>query len=381
MALWLYVTRQQSPAVAYDYQQPLPVSTAYVPQGLQVTNNLGSVRVRIRVDSSNTPVTPGSFQTFVDLTNVKPGVHRVPVEVVPDPGIHVTQIVPSFVTVRVAPIITRHVPVRARILASPPYGYNYQSVNLQPTTVSITGQKDVVYQVARVSVYLDLSQARSTVVGLYRPYPENSQGAAVSGRVQFDYPQIHVTVPVIALSSYKTLPVLVSVKGRPAAGVGVVGIIAHPAYISASGAPSALSRLSAAGTSPVVVSGKAHNFRGRVQLRLPKGVSSRSRAVTVDVQLAPLEASTTIQVAVAPRNAPLGTVVRTQPAYLLVSVIGPSSGVRSAARAMRASIDLTGYAPGTYQLKPSITVPRGFSIEGFYPSTVTAVVGPGAATG
>lgn len=381
IALWTYVSAKQDPTIAWDYPQALPVSTQGLSPGLTVANNLGAVHLRIRVDNRNTPVSTSSFHPYVSVTGMRAGLHsNVPIQVVTDPGIRVVKVSPSRVSVAIETLQTRHVAVRWRVIGAPPAGYSAGHVNIDPSTVTVSGPSSTVNQIADATIYLNLSQARYSIDGFYNPSPETSQGETVAGanRITVNPPQVHVTVPVQAINGYKSLPILPDLRGQPRAGYGVADITTQPSEVTAYGAPRALNGLDTMKTLPISVSGRREGkLVRRVRLAVPAGVSSRTRWVTVTIQLGPMSASSSIQVGVTPQNLAPGLAVRTRPGSVLVTVVGPASAVRRAAAQMKADVNLNGYGAGTYQLTPVVSAPGGIKIEGVYPATVSVAVSGG----
>ncbi len=381
VALWTYVSAKQDPTIAWDYQQALQVSTQGLGPGLTVANNLGAVHLRVRVDNRNTPVSTSSFHPYVNVTGLGAGLHTgLRVQVVSDPGISVVSVSPDRVSVAIETLETRHVAVHWRMLDAPPAGYSAGHVNLDPSTITVSGPHSTVNQIADATVYLNLSQARYSIDGFYNPAPETSQGDTVAGanRITLNPPQVHVTVPVQAINGYKSLPILPVLRGQPRAGFGVTDIVTQPSEITAYGPPGALNGLDTVETSTISVSGQREGtLVRRVHLIVPRGISTRSRWVTATIHLGPVSASSSIQVGVTPQNLASGLAVRTRPGSVLVTVLGPASALRRAAGLMNAAINLSGYGAGTYRLAPTVTAPSGIKIEGVYPSTVSVSVSTG----
>jgi YbbR domain-containing protein len=348
---------------------------------LTVTNNLPPVRVQIRVSNQNVLVTPGSFHSYVDLYGLGPGLHTVKVHVVADPGITVVQVRPASVRVQVEAIKVDHVRVTWRILGAPPTGYTAGAVRVDPTTVTLSGPSSILAQVASARVYIDLSEARSSLNGPYQPSLEDSQGRAVAGagHITVEPARVEIEVPIRSLSSYKTLPVLVPIKGQPKTGVGVVGVTVNPAEITAVGQPYTLGTTSSVHTAPVSVAARGPGkFVTHARLQLPSGVQTQThqRTVAVTVQLAPVSVSSSIEIGISPENVAGGLVAHTRPATVLVTVVGPASKLRGAARQMHAVVDLAGFGIGTYTLSPRVVAPPGLTIGGVYPSSVSITLEP-----
>lgn len=379
IALWLYVTGKQNPSFV-DFAQPIPVSPENLGVGLTVTNTLGFVHIRYKSDTPNTYLTPQSFQASVNLITHRPGTYlRVPVNVTADPGIDVQKVSPAYVSVAIDRTLTKKVPVVASYgnTRTPPAGFNAQTARLTPNTVTVSGPESLVSQVAEAEVSLDLSGARSTILELSKPVAVNSLGALIQAgnKLLLAPAQVQVEVPIHAVASLKTLPVLVPIAGHPRTGFGVTNVSVNPAAITAKGSPSALSHISSISTSAVSVS---HHGRGtfsdRVRVRFPRGVTSSVRRVQVQVRLSAVDASSSTEIGVTPQNVIPGLVAHIRPGYVLTTLVGPSSSLSAGAHGVSAVVDLTNYGIGVYQLTPHVTVPRGLIVGNVYPQTVTVTI-------
>jgi YbbR domain-containing protein len=379
VALWLYVTSKENPTVI-DYSQPQTVGVVNIGQGLTVTNTLPTVHVRLRVSSGNQILTTSSLRFWVNVFGYKPGsYHSVPVQHYSDPGIKVVSITPASIPVTIERVESRNVPVVAHVSAPAPTGYEMGTPEFSPNVITVQGPESLVSQVAQASVDINLAGVRSSLQGPQTPTLFDSQYNQIVGvsRLRLTPQQVTVTVPVTQLASFKTVPVLVTVRGRPKTGFGVSGISVQPAEITATGSPAILSRLTKVSTAPVSVAGRgAGTLTVHSSVRLPRGTGSDVRTVTVRIQLAPVEVSTSIQVGVTPTGVPQGLVASTTPASVLVTVVGPSSQLASAARGMRAYVDVTGFFAGTYFLQPSVIAPKGLTVGEIAPVRVTVTLQP-----
>jgi hypothetical protein len=233
--------------------------------------------------------------------------------------------------------------------------------------------------VTQAVVYVSLTGQQSSIEGTSKVSPLDSVGRGVTGFLSLDPSLVNIQVPIIPLTSYKTLPVLVPLSGQARAGFGVVGVNVQPPDVTANGTPSTLNHISSLSTYPVSISNRGGGrFSTRVKLHLPRGVHVSQQYVTVTTQLGSVEASTSIETAVSVQNVANGLVAHTNVSSVLVTVVGPSSTLRHAAGRMRAVLDLTNDGIGTYQLTPKITTPAGLRIEGVYPSQVVVVLRPSA---
>jgi YbbR domain-containing protein len=373
MALWLYISNRENPRLVQDFPDPVPVTYSTLPDGLTLGNQtLGSVFLRIRRTDPNTPVTALSFHAVVDLAGLKAGTHRVPVQVVADPGIDVVSKRPAKISVTLEPKAQRRVPVKVEVLTRPPTGYG-SSISFKPKSVTVSGPADLVNQVTHAAAYIDLGGFTSTVSGKYRLNAVNNSGSEVGSQVTLDPNQARITASVHAFSSYKTLPVLVEFSGLPKQGFGVAGVQVDPAEIAASGSPGSLSKVSAVQTSAISVNHRGGgSFTKTVKVNLPNGVSSHTHHVTVKVRIAPIQSSTSVEIGIQPKNVTPGLAMHTVPARVLVTVTGPANALHNVAHSTSATVDLKGYGPGVYQLHPTVKSSRkGLQVEAVYPRTVT----------
>lgn len=378
IALWLYVTGKQDPTLVVEYPQPLRIAPESLAAGLTVTNTLPTVHVWYR-NNPTTPITQASFYPYVDLSHLGPGRYgRIPVKVVADPGIQDPSATPSSIPVVIEPLEVKQVRVKVHLLNAPPSGFHVDSVQAQQGVVEVSGPASSVSQVSQAGVYVDLTGARFSIDDSYNLAAENSQGRAVTGQPVIRPSQVRVKIIIVPLSSYKSLAVLVPITGQPKAGYGATSITVLPSEITAKGSPAALSRVSSVSTGPVSITNRgAGTFSTRVRVRLPRGLQTdrQSEWVTVRVQLAPVESSSSIEIGVSPVNLVPGLTAHLQPAKILVTVVGPSSALRRAASHMRATVDAGNLGAGSYQLKPVVTPAPGLKIEGVTPSLVTVALG------
>jgi hypothetical protein len=264
-----------------------------------------------------------------------------------------------------------------RIITQPPKGYG-SSISFRPKSVMVSGPADLVSQVQRATAYLELGDLKSTLKSAYKLNPENNEGSVITGQLTLQPPDVHVTMSVQPFSSYKTLPVLVQFSGLPKQGFGVAGVTVTPPQIAASASPSALSRISTVRTRSISVNKRGGgSFRRKVGLQLPGGVHAKTHYVTVHVKIAPIQSSTSVEIGIQPKGVTPGLIMHTIPGRVLVTVSGPANALHGVARNTHATVDLSGYGAGVYQLRPRITSDhRQLHVEAVYPGTVTVQLRP-----
>jgi len=87
---------------------------------------------------------PEQLRAFLDLEELDPGVHRVPLNLdnVELPlGLEVVRVTPSAVRLKIEQRIEKEVSVKAKIVGIPPAGHQIEKINVSPKAVKISGPK------------------------------------------------------------------------------------------------------------------------------------------------------------------------------------------------------------------------------------------------
>jgi YbbR domain-containing protein len=377
LALWLYVTGRENPNRTVDLPQALQTGAADVRQGLIVTSQLPSVHVQYRTVNASVQVSSANFRVYVDLLGLGPGIHRhVQVLCLPDPSITCTGVKPRFITVAMDILQQKQLPVTPVILHQPPAGYLAQAPHIFPATISIKGPRTLVSQVARSSVDLNLAGDTSTLDGNFTPSLLSAQGVPVAGgtRLLVNPTQVTVHVDIRSLSSFKPVPVLIGFTGQPRSGFGVTAVAISPPEVTLEGSTTRLRGVKSVSTVPVSLSNRRSSFSASAKLKLPRGVTSPRRSVRVRINVQPVASYTSVEVGVTLTGVPPGLTAQALPARVLVTVVGPATGVHDVARLMTAVVNVTGFGAGTYSLSPTLNVPARYHVANVYPNKVSVLL-------
>ena len=292
VALWLYITEKQDPGLAQDFPQPLPIETLNVDSGLSVKTSVTSVKVRYRADTPGALITSVNFHPIVNLAGMHAGPPRaLPVQVIPDPGLHVVKVTPASVIVTIDQIQSRTVRVTPQVLSGTRSGFALGKIQLSPNTVRVQGPHTIISQISGAVIPLNLSNYTATYDNSYTPVLLDSQGGHLknTGQLQVEPAEIHIHVPISPLTSLKALPVLVPLSGQVKAGYRVVSLVTNPQTVTVQGSNSILSRTNDLTTSSVRLNGRKASFTTRVQLRLPSRVTVGVTSVFVTVGIQPIK--------------------------------------------------------------------------------------------
>jgi YbbR domain-containing protein len=250
-----------------------------------------------------------------------------------------------------------------------------------PTAVDVRvrGASGALSRVAagEVVAVLDLRSARAG----QRLFPLTPEQV----RAPFGVEIVQVTPSAIAIafepSATRTVPIELSVEGRPAPGYIVGSMTSDPSRVEIVGPESAVKRATEALAEPVSIAGARERVREAVTvgvldpaLRLK---STRSAVVTIDVQPAPLERTVhNVPVHLSSLGATL--VGQVEPAAVNVSLRGSREALaRLQSDDVRAFVDVAGLGTGQYMLTVHVDVTRDAGVTRIEPSLVQVRISRG----
>lgn len=373
--MWLYVANGQNPIVERDMSVDLHV------RGLSanevVVRSPTQVRVRLQGPrSALAPLSPAFLDASVDLSGLRPGEHRVPVYVAAPPEVRVVQRTPPEALVVLDTLARQRLPVEVTLTGSPPEGVTLGPLRVSPTHVTVSGAASQVEEVRHATVTIDTTNLRQQVVASVPVRLVDASGQEVRGPTVAP-PVVETMVAAREGVIVKVVPVVPTITGAPAPGMGVTGVAATPPTVALSGPGSVLESVQSAVTSPVDLTGGRRDVSRRVALVLPAGVSSPTPRVTVIVHVGRSLLSTIVRaVPVRVVGVPAGAVSRVVPDRVDVQVEGPEDVVqRLTTAALVVEVDAAGAPPGSHQVKVRAILPPGVHLLAILPSSVTVVLG------
>ena len=172
--LWFFVATSEQSQIAL----PAPVEYVGLPAELVVVGGQReTLDVEVRaVRSVVARLGPETVRVRVDLTGLSQGesvVQLTPADVLAPPGATVTRITPGRLQLTMAPAATGSVKVVPQVRGTPAAGFAIKRVEVEPTSVRITGPRSTIEMRGEVStVPIDVSGSRRSVtqsVGLLLP--------------------------------------------------------------------------------------------------------------------------------------------------------------------------------------------------------------------
>ena len=376
--LWVIFTAEENPVREGFFGAEIPIETSRLGDGL-VVSRMSPSTVRLQIAAPRDmwdSLTTDNFRVVVDLFAVGVGLHEIPITAIrSDSSIRIIAADPDTVTVALEQRKEKEVPVRVNLAGSPPLGYRYQPPEFLPDIVKVIGPASKVELVDAAWIEVELDDAESTVNLTQRAIPRDAQGEDVSG-VQLDPAVVQVTVPVEQVTSYKDVPVRVSIEGQPAPGYWISQYLASPPTATLVGSPEELNRMEFVFTETVPVDGATQTFTTTVELERPPDVGiSGSDQVEVTVEVLPIQSSAETRVVVTYVNLQPGMEALVEPTTVLVLLSGPAPVLRALQTgSVIVSLNLSGVGAGSYALTPDVSTPPQVKVERINPPQLQVVV-------
>jgi len=361
----------------------VPIVGLNQPDDVFLLSDLGVVR-QIRYFTADEPevlLDASSFRATVDLADVDPTAGAVSLEVkfeAIDPRVSVLDWEPKLVNVELAQVVTRTVPVRVDRGVVPP-GLDVREAVLSASEVVVRGPESIIRRVFEAEARVRIDPSGLDVNQEVELVPVDVTGVQLSP-VDVEPAAVRVRIAVFTDRQTRSLPVNPIVTGTPAAGWEVEAISVTPLVVTVEGDADELAPLVALDTLAVSVAGASGDIEATVAFDLPDGVLPLGEeAATVTVSLRQVAGTRTLQAGLALFGARSDRTYDAAVDRVLVTLGGPIADLdRIDAAALVATIDVSGLAPGTYELAVSIGLPTGVSLVGVAPDHVTITIGPAA---
>ena len=174
------------------------------------------------------------------------------------------------------------------------------------------------------------------------------------------------------------MPVSVGLTGTPAAGYTINQVSPNPLTVTLRGAPSVLADVSEVATAPISVNGLAATRTFTADLVLPPDLllaQGSPATVSVEVAVSAAQASRTFLVGVTCTGASAGTTCLPQTDQIAITLSGTEPALAALQIAQITPVlNVSGLAPGSHDVTPSVTLPDGISLLSFSPPQVTVLI-------
>ncbi len=378
ISLWVFVTDTENPTVVEFFPQPIPVEAVNVADSLAVANQLPSVSVRVSAPTDRwEELTAANFRAVVDLNGFDARAQQVPVQVEVSgvSGVRVVEADPGQITVNLEDLVSKVVPVDARVIGSLPIGYELESLQPAVSDVTVTGPESLVALVSEAAADVPVT---GLTVGLEQTValkPLGAGGAEIRG-VRIDPATVRVDLAITQSTIVRTVPLTVQVVGSPAPGFRVSAVSTTPSAVQVQGPIQALQSVDAIALPSVNVNGTRTDIVRSVAIPLPEGLGFVDvERATITVSVSAVEGSLRTTAAVVIEGLDANLSAQSTPGAVSVVLSGPLPVLNAlTADDLRAVVDGSGRAVGVYNVPLEVTAPEGVTVESVQPANVNVTI-------
>ncbi len=322
----------------------------------------------------------GAVQMYIDLTGLESGAHSLPIEMETSLSpVRLEEIDPSDIELQLELRAVSEIDIVLLVEGEPALGFQVDSVDLNPGTVTLSGPQSLVDQVDKVQVSVDISGARESITSDIALQAIDAQGNLISG-LTIDPQQASVTGSVSQAGGYRDVAVKVETFGLPASGFRVVSINVDPPIVTLfSNDVQLMAELPGfVSTEPLDLTNIEENIATGLSLDLPDGVTVEGglQSVQVEIGVAAIESSIPLGVIVEIVGLPSAATAEISPEIVSVILSGPLSVLQALLEGdVRLIIDVSGLEPGAHLLEPIAEIlPNDVHVLSVTPSTVEVII-------
>lgn len=283
LALWLYVSNEQSPL--REKTLTIDLENSGPEQGLVISGGMPET-VKVKVQGNRNQLAnlvPDDFSAVVNIPAGRTGDFTIPVQVNVPTGLRLAQVTPDEVSISVDSVAEKQVAVAVSLRGTPGQGYTALAPFYQPDTVVVKGPTRVLEGIKQATALIDIQGAMQDVDQVLQVSVGNSS-------VTLEPSTVRVVVPIVEMVPTKIVPVLIQVTGSPAAGYYVKNFISDPVSVQLSGQPETLITITNIKSVPLDITGVDKSFAIEVGLAVPQGVIVQPSRVKVQVEVVKGEA-------------------------------------------------------------------------------------------
>ncbi len=368
-SLWLYVITVVSPGseeTYYDIPIILQNENVLAERGLMITA-IDDSTVTMKLEGNRTDLNNLNESNINLLANVSgimaPGTHLVSYTTnfpgnIASNAVTTQSKSPDMLSITVENQITKDVEVVIDYLNAVPAGFlaDKENVQLDYTTIKVTGPESVVSQIANARVQVDLEGKNDAIVGAAFPYTLcNAKKEAVDTTlITADVNEIQMNLKI---QKYKELRLQINVVTGGGATEENTTITVNPKTVKVAGSDVQLENLEELELGTVNLGEILEDETLKMPIVLPEGVTNITglSEATVDVKFNGLETRTVEVKQINPVNVPAGMEADVITESLEVTLRGPTALISAIQETdVIANVDFTGAQEGTATISATI---------------------------
>lgn len=402
IALWIYTTQQDNPVVHRSYT--VQVVPRHVPKHLAIRSGL----IPVTVTAQGLQSTLNSSQTlhaYVDLSGLASNSGEAVTKVLLAGGRSDVDYTfdPATLSLTLEPQVSKSVPVIFNPLSTLPGNLVQVGQQIAPLEVTVQGPKDQVDQVKNALVSAPLSgvNAPSNTTASFTqgfslvPQLVDGQGRliAASNSITVKQLQVEVTLQIQQVQVTRILSIAPIILSAPPPGYLLAPAQPEPPIVVVQGPPESFTdQQSVVTTEPIDVSNLMHSATISTVLILPPNVTaiplsghrigSNLHAPRWKIRLTITRSQTnqTLNAGVVLDHLAARYLAHADTRSVQVQLGGAYVDIARLGTLM-ASLNLSGFRPGSYDLRPTVRLPAGLRLYGVTPSTVHVTIQPRPGTG
>ncbi len=390
MICWLIVVYQTNPPDQIALQG-VPLTVDGLTQGILVMSDIPeAVNVQIQTTKDRiSDMSSASVRAVLDLTGLPPGVHSLPIDVIPaDPSVQTISVKPRSLDVTLEEEISR--PITPTIvltdLSSLPPGYVAGDVSLNPAVVTAVGPRSLIDRVAAARLEIAIEDRRADFQETVAPSLIDENGDFIDGLTLVPE-QVMATVPIrrTFFSQDVGIQVILDRNGF-SPDYEVKEISVDPATVGLAGPQKVLDAVgSYLETAPVSLADQTSDLTVDAPLEVPDGITVLNdkgetiRSVQVKISIVPVTSYLVVQRQVQITGIEPNQAITLTPSEVSVLLIGPKyllEDLASKPELILVTVSVSGLVPGVYTLPLEISAPVGIETQGF-PKEIQALVESG----
>ena len=356
--VWIVALNEVNPIQEKTFGQSVPITLINTPPNTLLTGNVSNrATVTIRAPQQVwLALSAQQIQLTADLGGLGPGTHSVDlIGKVNADSAEVTHTDPQSITVTLEQSETRVCPISVQPTGTLALGYEADVPQVTPAQITLDGPASAVAAVSACQARISLDGLRAEFSGQAPVLPLDASGNVVP-RVNLSPANVQVKIPINQKQGFRDVAVKVVITGQLASGYQITNIKVTPPIVTLSSSdPNLVQQLPGfVDTAPLDISGASSDVVRRVALELQSNVQGAD-SVLVEVNVAAIEYSSTVQRQLEFRGLPPGMGATASPDSVDILILGPLPLLDNLSLDdVRVVVDLQGLGPGSYQLTPQV---------------------------
>jgi len=385
--LWNSVIVNQDPVVTRTADS-IPVTLIGGEQlsakGLAIANEsseyLQAVKVTVLMNRSQSKLfDPTDIQVNLDLNKITTtGEQTIKISAYTNEGV-IEKVIPESVTVMVDERKNKFVSIDYEIEGNLPEGYFQGEINVEPTSVQVTGPSSIVDTVVKAKFTVDMTDKTTSLLLPKELDLVDKEGNVISSDTLVT--SVDSAMFKMSILPRKEIQVLgencISGADKLPAGYEVDKIEVFPKTVEVTGSAELLEGLTSLPSEVIDIAGKSEDVYTTIELLAPNGVTMLSaHTVSLIVRIKEvMEQAVFENLVVELRNIPQGYTVGDFEEIRDVEMVVPQNTISTLTVShVKLYIDLSDLTEGEHELKIQCEVPEEFRATGIIIENDTAIV-------